>query len=347
MPLQNDLILRAAKGEVTERPPVWLMRQAGRILKEYRAVREKAGSFRNLVETPEMAAEVTVQPVDILDVDAAIIFSDILVVCDLLGFPYGMAPGKGPVFEKTLAPGVELDDWEEIDVEGRLDYVFEAIRITKEKLSGRVPLIGFAGAPWTLFCYLTEGEGSRTFTKARKLLYTCPEFCHEVLDRIADMTVRYLKGQVEAGANMVQVFDSWAGILGEEMYRKFALPPIRKICEAIDEVPVTVFSKGAHGNLHDLAKLDCRTIGLDWTMNIEESIRTIGPEKTLQGNLDPALLYADKARVKEEAARMLDRFAGHPYIANLGHGVYPDTNPEKVKAFVQTVKTHHLQDQAL
>ena len=224
MNLQNDLILRAARGESIERYPVWLMRQAGRILPEYRAVRASLSGFKELVETPERAAEVTIQPVDLLGVDAAIIFSDILVVPEAMGLEYQMVEKKGPWFEKTIRSKEQFDLLDkDIDVEDRLSYVTEAIKITNKELNGRVPLIGFAGAPWTIFCYMTEGQGSKTFSESRKVLYTNPTLAHELLNYITDVTIQYLKAQILAGANMVQVFDSWAGILGKEQYAEFGL----------------------------------------------------------------------------------------------------------------------------
>ncbi len=342
MSLENDLLLRAARGEITERPPVWLMRQAGRILPEYREVRASVKDFRELVETPEKVAEVTVQPVDILGVDAAIIFSDILVVADTLGYPYGMEPGKGPVFERNLTEHPEdLLDPADIDVASNLDYVGEGILQSKKLLEGRVPLIGFAGAPWTLFTYLAEGEGTKSFTKARKLLYRSPEYSEEVIQRIVDVTLSYLRMQIRAGADIVQIFDSWAGILGAEQYRRFGLEPIRRICEGLrEEVPIIVFAKGAGHVLEDLKELPCQVLGMDWTMDIEETKRSIDGVKALQGNLDPAQLYASPDRIVEASERMLESFSGHPHIANLGHGVLPDTDPEHVKTFVDTVKNH-------
>lgn len=342
MQLKNDLILRAARGEKTERYPVWLMRQAGRILPEYRAVREKLRDFKELVENPERAAEVTLQPVDILGVDAAIIFSDILVVPEAMGFPYEMLEQKGPWFEKTLRNSGDLRDLVEPDVHDQLAYVMEAIKITKKELNGRVPLIGFAGAPFTILSYLVEGQGSKTFSKARKLLYTDPDLCHKALERISNTTIAYLKAQIAAGADMVQLFDSWAAFPSPEQYSEFGVRYIRKICEAIQDVPVTVFAKGAFFARKELAELPCRTIGLDWTMDIRESRAIIGSGKTLQGNLDPCVLYGSTDLIRKETIKMLESFAKGPHIANLGHGVYPDTDPEKVKIFIETVKAYQI-----
>lgn len=336
--LKNDLILRAAKGEMTERTPVWLMRQAGRILKEYRQVRGSLSGFKELVETPERAAEVTIQPVDILGVDAAIIFSDILVIPEAMGLTYEMVEKKGPHFPKTVRSSADLESLAPAD-QNELNYVFEAIKITKRELDGRVPLIGFAGAPWTIFSYMVEGGGSKTFSQARRMLYQDPELSDRLLDMITEGTIAYLKNQIKAGVDMVQVFDSWAGVLGPEQYSRFSLKYMAKICAAITEVPVTVFAKGAWFALEEMRDLDCRTVGLDWNMSARGA-RELLPNKTLQGNLDPCVLYGSFDQVKKETKKMLDEFAGHPHIANLGHGVYPDTSPEQVKCFVDAVKEY-------
>lgn len=334
--LKNDLILRAARGEQTERTPVWLMRQAGRILPEYRAVRNSLSGFKELVETPELAAEVTIQPVDILGVDAAIIFSDILVIPEAMGLTYEMVEKKGPHFPKTVEKVSDLDKLRVADPND-LNYVFEALKITKKELDGRVPLIGFAGAPWTIFSYMIEGGGSKTFSKARKLLYSEPKMADRLLEMITASTIGYLKKQVEAGADMLQIFDSWAGVLPPEHYSRFSLKYISRICDSIDEVPITVFAKGAWWALPEMAHMKCRTVGLDWNMSPTDA-RKILPEKTLQGNLDPCALYGSEGTIEEASKKMLDEFEGHPHIANLGHGVYPDTDPGKVKFFVDCIK---------
>lgn len=344
MEIQNDLILRAARGEEIERYPVWLMRQAGRILPEYRAVRGALSGFKELVETPERAAEVTIQPVDLLGVDAAIIFSDILVVPEAMGLEYQMLEKKGPWFEQTIRTEEGLKFAEtNFDIEDRLGYVTEAIRIANRELNGRVPLIGFAGAPWTIFCYMTEGHGSKTFSESRKVLYTNPTLAHELLDRITNVTIQYLKAQIKAGAHMVQVFDSWAGILGKEQYAEFGLKYLDKIASAINEVPLTLFAKGAYHSVTDLAALDCNTVGLDWVMRMEEVRNAVGEKRTLQGNLDPCVLYSGHKEVEMETNNMLNSFKSRRHIVNLGHGVYPDVDPEKVKTFIKTVKNYEIQ----
>lgn len=339
MELKNDLLLRAARGENTERTPVWVMRQAGRILKEYREVRGSLSGFIELVQTPERAAEVTIQPVDILGVDAAIIFSDILVVPEAMGLPYTMEEGVGPLFPNTVKTKSDIDKLRVAD-EDSLGYVLDAIKLTKQELHGRVPLIGFAGAPWTIFCYMVEGKGSKTFSVARKFLYNDPAFAHQLMDKITDSTISYLKNQIAAGANIVQVFDSWAGILPAAQYDEFSLKYISKIANAINEVPVIVFSKGAYGSRKSIAKVNCNVVGLDWNMDIRESRALVGPDKTLQGNLDPAALYADYSVIKAETRSMIDQFGKTRHIANLGHGVYPDMNPDKVKCFIDEVKEY-------
>jgi uroporphyrinogen decarboxylase len=340
MQLQNDLLLRAARGEKTERTPVWLMRQAGRILPEYRAVRNSVSGFIELAQTPELAAEVTIQPVDLLGVDAAIIFSDILVIPEAMGLPYEMVEKRGPWFPDTVSSEADLKKLRIADGHEDLKYVIDAIKITKKELNGRVPLIGFAGAPWTIFAYMVEGSGSKTFSKARAMLYTQPEFSHRLLQMITDSTINYLKAQIEAGADLIQIFDSWAGILPPNHYEEFSLRYIQQICDAINEVPKTVFAKGAFFAREQMAKLNCETIGLDWNMGIAESRRMIGDNKTLQGNLDPAALYGSPKEVEAATKLMLDQFGAGRHIANLGHGVYPDIDPEKVKVFIETVKSY-------
>lgn len=341
MKLMNDLYLKAHRGEEIPRYPVWLMRQAGRILPEYRAVRATLSGFKELVETPALAAEVTIQPVDLLDVDAAILFSDILVVPDAMGLTYEMIEQRGPYFPKTIRSREELSLLDKNpDVADRLSYVFEAIRLTKEGLHNRVPLIGFAGAPWTIFCYMVEGKGSKTFSESRKLLYTDPVLAHELLGRITDFTIEYMKEQQRAGVDALQLFDSWAGILGREQYETFGLSYIRKIAQAFEGFPFTVFSKGAIASLPDISEIPCTTIGLDWNMDIRETRQLVGKNKTLQGNLDPCLLYADAKTIQVEVNKLLDSFESPRHIVNLGHGVYPDIDPEKVKVLIKTVKEY-------
>jgi uroporphyrinogen decarboxylase len=336
--LKNDLFLRAALGQPTERTPVWLMRQAGRILPEYRKVRASAKDFKNLVKSPELATEVTIQPVDILGVDAAIIFSDILVIPEAMGLNYEMEEKKGPIFPETISSEKDLSKLH-IAEAGELDYVMQALKLTKKELNGRVPLIGFAGAPWTIFSYMIEGRGSKTFSNAKKMLYTNPQLSHKLLDMITRSTINYLKGQIKAGADLIQIFDSWAGILSPAQYEEFSLKYISQICDAITEVPKTVFAKGAFFAREHMNKISCNVVGLDWNMDIAESRRLI-PNKVLQGNLDPCALYGSLDQVRAETTKMLQSFGSSKHIANLGHGLYPDTEVDKVKCFIDIVKEY-------
>ncbi len=338
--LKNDLILRAARGEAVERTPVWLMRQAGRILPEYRAVRNRLSGFIELVTTPELAAEVTIQPVDLLEVDAAIIFSDILVVPEAMGLRYEMVEKKGPYFPEVVSSPQDIEKLKIADPLSDLGYVLEAIKLTKKELNDRVPLIGFAGCPWTIFCYMVEGSGSKTFSKARKMLFQQPDLSHQLLQKITDCTISYLKEQIKAGADMIQIFDSWAGILNPMHYQTFSMKYIDQICRAIDSVPITVFAKGAFFALNEMNTLSCNTIGLDWNMNVSEAREIFKNTKTLQGNLDPCALYGSYDEVRKATELMLDEFEGARHIANLGHGVYPDTDPDKVRCFINHVKEY-------
>ena len=337
--LKNDLLIRAAKGQEVERAPVWLMRQAGRVLPEYRATRAKAKNFIDFVKNPELSCEVSIQPVDILGVDAAIIFSDILVIPEAMGLPYQMIEAKGPWFENTVKNKSDIDKLKVAEA-ADLDYVMKALQLTKKELNNRVPLIGFAGAPWTLFAYMIEGSGSKTFSKAKQFLYTQPEEAHLLLEKITQSTINYLKGQVAAGADLLQLFDSWAGVLSESMYYEFSLKYISKICDALSPlVPVTVFAKDAHYAVKKISETSCSSIGLDWTID-PKIARSQAGNKTLQGNADPCLLYADEKKIISEAHNMLKAFGKNRYICNLGHGLYPDLDKQKVKLFVDVVKDY-------
>lgn len=339
MNLKNDLFLRVVAGEKTNRPPVWLMRQAGRILPQYRAIRSRLSGFKELVETPELACEVTIQPIDELDVDAAIIFSDILVVPEAMGLIYEMVESRGPIFPKTIHSEKDLSQLASIeDAANSLEYVYEALRLTKKELNGRVPLIGFAGAPFTIFAYMVEGKGSKTFSVAKQMLYKNPVLSHQLLDRITKVTVAYLKRKVENGADLIQIFDSWAGILSPEDFRLFSLPYINEIVREIKPLaPVTVFAKDATHSLLQMKNLSPDVIGLGWSVDASEARNILGSEVVVQGNLDPALLFADHETIQNKTRKMLQDFGGH-HIANLGHGVLPDTPLDSVKVFVDTVK---------
>ena len=301
---------------------------------------KKSGGFKNLVQTPELAAEVTLQPVDILGVDAAIIFSDILVIPEAMGLPYQIIEEKGPWFEHPVQSKRDIDKLKIADLND-LNYVLDAISLTKKLLNNRVPLIGFAGAPWTILSYMIEGKGSKTFSTAKKFLYTESKLSHELLNKITQSTINYLKGQIKAGADIVQIFDSWAGALSPDQYSEFSFRYIKEICDAITEVPVIVFAKGAYFARKDFASTSCSVIGLDWNMDISESRKLCG-NKTLQGNMDPCLLYADYDIIEKETIKMLKTFGPERYIANLGHGLYPDTDKDKVKFFIDTIKKYRF-----
>lgn len=337
MKLKNDLLLRTVQGEQVERPPVWLMRQAGRVLPQYRALRGKLSGFKELVETPELAAEVTIQPIDEWEVDAAIIFSDILVIPEAMGLEYEMVEKKGPIFPQTIQNRSDIDRLRTgEDAAAQLEYVYQALDATIKALDNRVPLIGFAGAPWTILAYMIEGAGSKTFSKAKKFLYTEPELAHLLLDKITQATISYLQTKAVHGVSLIQLFDSWAGILSPDQYRTFAVPYLQQISTAITQVPVTVFAKNAWFALEDLGRIDCQVIGLDWNTHPAFARQLVG-DKILQGNMDPCQLYADHETITEATQQMIRNFGGRQ-IVNLGHGLYPDIEVEKVRTFVETVK---------
>lgn len=345
--MRNDLLLRAAKGEKVERVPVWVMRQAGRYLPEFRAVREKHDFF-TVCRTPELACEVTLQPLRRFKLDAAIIFSDILVIPQALGMEVLMVPGKGPTFPQPLKSPEDMERLNHNpDVLKELGYVFDALTLTRMKLEGQVPLIGFSGAPWTLMAYMVEGGGSSTYSKPRSWLYKSPNESRKLLTLLTDTIVEYLIGQVEAGAQLLQLFDSHAGVLDRELFLEFALPYLVKIVDnvksglrekGIDPVPMTVFAKGAHYAIEDIAKTNYDIIGLDWTMDTLHSRQIANAHgKTLQGNLDPAALYAPVEQIAEATKSMIAKFGTKSYIANLGHGMYPDMSPDHLEVFVDSV----------
>ncbi|XP_062995774.1 uroporphyrinogen decarboxylase isoform X2 [Elgaria multicarinata webbii] len=347
--LKNDTFLRAAQGEETEYTPVWCMRQAGRYLPEFRETRA-AQDFFATCRSPERCCELTLQPLQRFPLDAAIIFSDILVVPQALGMEVEMVPGKGPTFPEPLK---EVEDLlklrQKVDVAAELDYVFKAITLTRHKLEGKVPLIGFSGAPWTLMSYMIEGGGSKTMAKAKAWLYRHPKASHCLLTLLTEVIVDYLVGQVAAGAQALQLFESHAGHLGPEQFAEFALPFIQSIAkqvksklqkDALPAVPMIVFAKDAHYALEDLAQSGYEVVGLDWTIRPQEARQRTGKSITLQGNLDPCALYAPKEKIGELVKRMVEGFGSQRYIANLGHGLYPDMSPEHVGAFVDAVHMH-------
>lgn len=336
--LQNDLLLRTLKGEQVERPPVWMMRQAGRYLPEYRALREKYGFFERC-QTPALACEITIQPVDIVGVDAAILFSDILVVPQAMGLEVQLIESKGPVLPDPIKDINDLARIRVPDVHETLQYVFDAIHLIKKELNDRVPLIGFAGAPWTLLCYMVQGKGSKTFDEAKIFCYTQPETAHRLLQMITDTTIAYLKAQVKAGADVVQLFDSWGGLLGPDDFEAISLKYIRQIVAALkDEVPVIIFAKGAWHSLAGMAETGAQGLGIDWCIKPSMARELAGANVTLQGNFDPAKLLAPIPVIQKEVRKMLDDFGGQRHIANLGHGILPNVPVDHARAFVDTVK---------
>ncbi len=336
---ENTLLLKTINKIAVERPPVWLMRQAGRILPEYKAIRSRLNDFKTLVKSPELAAEVTLQPVNILHVDAAILFSDILVIPEAMGLNYEMIESRGPFFPKTIQTKQDIENLLTGDVAAdQLDYVYETINEINKYIPGDIPLIGFAGAPWTILAYMIEGKGSKTFSIAKKFLYTEPELAHLLLEKITHSTIQYLKNQVNAGVQTLQLFDSWAGLLSMDQFKTFSLPYMKRIKHEIPDTPLTIFAKGAMLQLEDIATANPEVIGIDWNISPLEVRKKVGNNYTLQGNMDPCLLYANPAHVFDETTDMCQSF-GKNHIANLGHGVYPDTPLEGVKAFISAVKS--------
>lgn len=342
--LKNDLFLRALKGEEVERPPVWMMRQAGRYLPQYMVLRRKY-SFFERVETPELACEITIQPIDELEPDAAIIFSDILTVPQALGIDVQMIPGTGPVMGNPIQSEEDAFSILAEDVAEKLHYVMDAITLTRKELNGRVPLIGFAGAPWTLFCYMVEGQGSKTFDKAKSFLYQHPDASKHVMRELTTATIHYLNAQIEAGAQAVQLFDSWAGLLSPDDFNEWALPSLMEITASVKGVPMILFAKGAWYAMERLAyKSGAAALGLDWTISPEFAREKTGNQITLQGNFDPSHLLAPIHEIEQKTRRMIDRFGTNRYIANLGHGILPHVPVDHARAFVDTVKGYQKKD---
>jgi len=339
-PLKNDLFLRALRGENVERPPVWMMRQAGRYLPQYMVLRKKYSFFQR-VETPELACEITIQPIDELEPDAAIIFSDILTVPQALGIDVQMIPGKGPVMGNPIQTPVDAFSILAEEVSVKLKHVMDAITLTRNELNGRVPLIGFAGAPWTLFCYMVQGEGSKDFNKAKSFLYREPDASRHVMQELTKATIDYLQAQVKAGAQAVQLFDSWAGLLSPEDFNEWALPYLMEISRSVKDVPLILFAKGAWYALERLSfKTGAAALGLDWTISPEFAREKTRNEITLQGNFDPSRLLGPIAEIEKQTRRMLERFGSHRYIANLGHGILPNVPVDHARAFIDTVKRY-------
>lgn len=344
----NDLLLRACRGEEIERPPVWMMRQAGRYLPEYQSVRRDS-DFMTMVRTPELAVEVTLQPVDVLGVDAAIIFSDILIVPEAMGLELVFVENKGPRFPQPVRSEADLESLRTVDTGEDLGYMLEALKLARTELDGRVPLIGFAGAPWTLAAYMVEGAGTKNFSRAKRFLTETPKLGHRLLERLAESVTAFLIGQIEAGAQVVQIFESWAASLGPRDFREFALPYLARVASAAREAgaPVIVFAPGAGWALEELAKeTGADVLGIDWqTEPAAARKRLRGLCGVLQGNLDPCWLYGSEDEVRARTKEMIAGFGSGGHIANLGHGILPDTPVSSARAFVETVKSWRYSDE--
>ena len=351
-PLANDRLLRALRRQPVDRTPVWLMRQAGRYLPEYRASRAAAGSFLAMAKTPELACEVTLQPLRRFPLDAAILFSDILTVPDAMGLGLYFVEGEGPKFQRPVREEADVARLAVPDMETELRYVMDAIRVIRRELAGKVPLIGFSGSPWTLACYMVEGGGSDNYSKIKAMAFNRPELLHRLLGVVTDAVIAYLAAQRAAGAQALQVFDTWGGVLSPTLYREFSLPYLQRIAGELDRgegdarTPLILFGKGNAPHLEALAATGTDAVGVDWLVGMDEAARRIGGKVALQGNLDPATLYGSPQAIAREAARVLDDYAAgnggsrEGHVFNLGHGMSPDMDPEHVAALVEAVHAH-------
>jgi uroporphyrinogen decarboxylase len=340
--MQDHRFLRALRREPVDCTPVWIMRQAGRYLPEYRATRARAGSFINLCKTPELACEVTLQPLARFPLDAAILFSDILTIPDAMGLGLSVHEGEGPRLAKPLRSREQIEALGVPDPETNLGYVMDAVRLIRRELNERVPLIGFAGSPWTLACYMIEGEGSSSFARAKALAWSDAKTMHRLLDVVARSVATYLAAQAAAGAQALMVFDTWGGLLAPEMFREFSLRYLAQIAAALKtsapDVPLILFSKGANSHLEALADTGCAALGVDWTIALADARARVGSRVALQGNLDPAVLLAEPETIRTEVKKVLESFGLHPgHVFNLGHGITPEVNPDSLGALVTAV----------
>jgi len=342
--LKNDRLLRALAREPVDVTPVWLMRQAGRYLPEYRATRERAGSFMDLCRSPELACEVTLQPLERFPLDAAILFSDILTVPDAMGLGLSFAEGEGPRFENPVRTTRQIQDLAVPDPETELGYVMDAVRVIRRELGGRVPLIGFSGSPWTLATYMVEGGSTKDFHRVKGLMYEQPAQMHRLLGIVAASVTAYLNAQVAAGAQVLMIFDTWGGVLTPRDYHEFSLRYMAGICEGLTReaehrhVPVVLFTKGGGAWVEAMANTGCDAVGVDWTVDIGRIRERVGDKVALQGNLDPCVLYANEEGIRERVAAVLKEFGPGPgHVFNLGHGIHPHVEPEKVAVMVDAV----------
>ncbi|MEE8342614.1 MAG: uroporphyrinogen decarboxylase [Gammaproteobacteria bacterium] len=342
--LKNDRLLRALLRQSVDVTPVWIMRQAGRYLPEYRRSREKAGSFLNLCTTPELACEVTLQPLDRFALDAAILFSDILTVPDAMGLGLYFEEGEGPRFQRPIRSEQDISALGNPDPETELRYVMDAVRLIHQELDGRVPLIGFSGSPWTLATYMVEGKGSKEFAKTKTLLFNEPKVLHQLLAKLADVVTAYLNAQIAAGVQVVMLFDTWGGALSTADYLEFSLDYMERIVTGLTKerdgarVPVILFTKGGGQWLEAMAKTGVDAVGIDWSTDLGEARRRVGDKVALQGNLDPAVLYADEARIRSAVTDTLASYgSGSGHVFNLGHGIHPTIDPDHVAVLVDAV----------
>ena len=342
--LKNDRFLRALARQPVDKTPVWMMRQAGRYLPEYRQVRGQAGDFMSLCKNTELACEVTLQPLERFELDAAILFSDILTIPDAMGLGLYFAEGEGPKFHKPLRSEADIDQLEVTNTAVDLTYVTDAVSMIRQELNGRVPLIGFSGSPWTLATYMIEGQSSRDFTRAKTMLYTQPELLHQLLEKLALSVIDYLNAQILAGAQVVQIFDTWGGALSHSAYLEFSLTYMAKIVDGLikqadgRDVPVILFTKGGGLWLEAMADTGCDCLGLDWTVDIGAAHHRVGDKVALQGNMDPAILRAKPEVIRGEVKRILGSFGQNDgHVFNLGHGITPDINPDNAKIFIDAV----------
>ncbi|MFK2904021.1 uroporphyrinogen decarboxylase [Dyella ginsengisoli] len=346
-PLKNDRFLRALRREPTDTTPIWVMRQAGRYLPEYRATRARAGSFMGLAQNPEFACEVTLQPLARFELDAAILFSDILTIPDAMGLGLSFAHGEGPQFAHPVRDAAAINKLAVPDMDGELRYVMDAVRLIRRELDGRVPLIGFSGSPWTLACYMVEGQGSKDFATLKAMCWNEPALAHQLLDTLARAVAAYLIAQAHAGAQALMVFDTWGGLLGPAPFREFSLRYMQRVVEALkadavaSTLPVILFSKGAGAHLAEMADTGCAALGVDWTIDLADARRAVAGKVALQGNLDPAILRASPEVIRREARAVLDSYGNHPgHVFNLGHGITPEVDPEHVKVLVDEVHSY-------
>ena len=347
MSLKNDLYIRALLRLPTERTPMWVMRQAGRYLPEYRQLRAEAGSFMNLCTNPELACEVTLQPLRRFPLDAAILFSDILTIPDAMGLGLYFAEGEGPKFEKVIRSAADVEQLKHPDPATSLAYVMDAVSLIRKNLNGDVPLIGFSGSPWTLATYMVEGGSSKAFAKIKNMIYGDPQTAHLLLDKLADAVIDYLNAQIESGAQAVQIFDTWGGVLAPDMFRSFSLRYLEKIVNGLhrsydgETIPVVLFCKGCNSHLEALADTGCDGLGVDWTITLDEARSRVGDRVSLQGNLDPAIMLTNPGVIKKQVKETLASFGkGNGHVFNLGHGITPEVDPHHMTVLTESVREH-------